>query len=151
MNDTTNKTNSPLVSEDIQASLVSIPVSLGELFDKITILEIKLSKITNSMKLINIEQELHYLKMVRQDAVSSSPALDNHVQALKSVNLKLWQIEDDIREKESLQQFDGDFINLARSVYQQNDKRADLKREISLLLGSAIMEEKSYHSTEHPA
>lgn len=125
-------------------AMITIPVAAGELFDKITILEIKSEKITNSEQLANVKRELALLCAVRDTHTEGSSQLDALSNALKQVNLKLWQVEDDIREHEHGQRFGDSFVALARSVYQLNDERADLKRQISLLLGSGILEEKSY-------
>lgn len=123
---------------------ISIPISTGELIDKITILTIKKSKITDDEKLININRELQELNAVWSDA--KDPALDisDLTQRLTDVNKKLWDIEDQIRIKESNAQFDQEFIELARAVYIQNDLRAALKKEINTLSGSTLVEEKSY-------
>ena len=118
-----------------------IPVSIGELIDKITILEIKLINMSGK-KLKNVERELEYLNQVY---VENSLNVDHElVNDLKSINMKLWDIEDRIRLKEAQSQFDDDFIGLARSVYIENDKRSSLKKEINSVYNSEIIEEKSY-------
>ncbi len=123
---------------------IKVPVSPGELLDKITILRIKSSRMADAGKLRNVRLELDAL----QDTWSASPyaAVDigAEVQALMSVNQRLWTIEDDIRDKERAQAFDAEFIRLARAVYVENDERAAIKRRINLKLGSTIIEEKSY-------
>ena len=120
---------------------VYIPVSIGELIDKITILEIKLTNMSGK-KLTNVERELEYLNQVY---VENSLNVDHElVNDLKSINMKLWNIEDRIRLKEAQSQFDDDFIGLARSVYIENDKRSNLKKEINSIYNSEIIEEKSY-------
>lgn len=116
--------------------MVNIPVSYGELFDKISILEIKKEKIKSA----HVAKELKLL----QD-VSASIVVDSRlINQLKEVNVALWNIEDEIRVKEQHKEFDKDFVKLARSVYIENDKRADIKRQINIALKSDIVEEKQY-------
>jgi len=122
--------------------IVKIPVSFGELVDKITILRIKQSKINDKEKLKHIDHELQAL--VRYFSSYASVDIVQQFTKLESVNKKLWDIEDKLRVKESKREFDEEFIELARSVYFTNDKRAELKREINELTGSDIMEVKSY-------
>ncbi len=129
-------------------SLVSTPMSVGELLDKITILEIKSSKIAAEDKLKNINYELDLLNKTWLETGLNDDATAALKEALKTVNLKLWQIEDDIRIKEKNRAFDDEFIQLARSVYYQNDDRANIKKQINLLTGSDLVEEKSYESYE---
>ena len=119
-----------------------VPVSWGELFDKITILEIKVERLENPRALANVEKELGLLRQFT-DAVEHED-LEDLVTDLKAVNVDLWQIEDDIRELEREKIFDEDFIALARAVYRENDRRAALKRRINTALGSELTEEKSY-------
>lgn len=123
---------------------ISIPISIGELIDKITILTLKQSKITDDAQLTNVNRELQELNSVW--STMKDPALDisDLTQQLSNVNGKLWDIEDQIRIKESNAQFDQEFIELARSVYIQNDLRASIKKEINLRSGSTLIEEKSY-------
>ena len=123
---------------------VMIEVGAGELLDKITILEIKLERIGDPGKLCNVGHELDALRDARQRSLPSLVALDRLESALRGVNEALWVIEDDIRACEAAKDFGPRFIELARSVYQQNDRRADLKKEINILCGSRIIEEKSY-------
>lgn len=123
---------------------ICVPVSFGELVDKITILEIKAERIGDPAKLANIRRELEALEAEWQAAPVSRTDISSLRAALKAVNERLWDIEDDIRDKEAAQAFDGDFIRLARSVYFENDERARIKREINTALGSALIEEKSY-------
>lgn len=118
--------------------------SFGELIDKITILQIKSERITDAEKLVNIKTELAILEDTLRHTVPPSPHLDQLVTELKQVNTKLWIIEDDIREKEHKQEFDAQFIELARRVYFTNDRRGEIKREINQLLGSKLVEEKKY-------
>ena len=122
-------------------SSILAPVSLGELIDKITILEIKQIHMSG-IKLKNVDNELILLKKILQD---KNLEIDiDLINNLKEVNNNLWEIEDKIRIKESNQTFDKEFIQLARSVYKENDKRASLKKEINLNYNSELVEEKSY-------
>ena len=123
---------------------INIPASIGELFDKITILEIKKSKIKDENKLIFINKELHLLKKVVKSKKINTRSLSSLVKKLKNVNLKLWNVEDKLRKFEKNKQFKKDFINYARKVYYTNDKRALLKNEINLKTNSIISEVKSY-------
>ena len=121
-----------------------VPVSYGELLDKIAILQIKSERMSDPAKLANVRNELSALErtwMAHPAAVRDIAELRAR---LKSVNERLWVIEDDIRVKEKAQQFDDEFIRLARSVYVENDARARIKKDINLALGSAYVEEKSY-------
>ena len=122
-------------------STILAPISIGELIDKITILEIKQIYMTGT-KLKNINKEMKLLKNILQDKnLEINIAL---IKNLKKVNKKLWEIEDNIRIKESNQEFDEEFIKLARSVYIENDKRASIKKEINQKYNSDLVEEKSY-------
>ena len=123
---------------------VSIEIAPGELIDKITILEIKLERIKDEDKLANVRQEYDTLVQSRDAAFEATPELDRLSAELKAANEALWDIEDDIRDCERNKDFGDAFVQLARSVYISNDKRAALKREISELLGSSLIEEKSY-------
>lgn len=123
---------------------ISIPISPGELLDKITILEIKAVQINDKVKLQNVEIELELLNKTWQQSSINNENIKSLKQDLKKNNQNLWEIEDKIRLKESNKEFDQEFIELARSVYIQNDKRAATKRKINDLLGSKIIEEKSY-------
>ncbi|MAH83499.1 MAG: hypothetical protein CBB68_03945 [Rhodospirillaceae bacterium TMED8] len=124
----------------------SIPVNIspGELIDKITILEIKLDHICDEKKITNIKLELASLTQAYDEFIHISESLRTLSRHLKSVNKTLWNIEDDIRECERHSDFSDTFVQLARSVYVTNDERARLKREINILLGSHLVEEKSY-------
>ena len=119
-------------------------VSAGELIDKISILEIKLKKIKNKEKLVEIKKELESLNQTFNNNLQSSEELNLLVTQLKDINLKLWDIEDGKREAEKNNLFDENFINLARNVYKFNDERAKIKYQINVLLGSNIKEVKSY-------
>jgi len=121
-----------------------IPVSWGELVDKLTILEIKSERLTGAEALANVELERRLLDGVAARRLAAVPRLQELRAELRAVNRALWDIENDIRQKDALHQFDDRFVELARSVYQKNDQRASLKRSINELLGSAIVEEKSY-------
>lgn len=123
---------------------VNVEISIGEFFDKITILEIKQERIKDAAKLENINKELDSLNSMLQQLPFSRADVASEVTELKTINEKLWEIEDDIREKESKKSFDKDFIELARAVYFTNDRRSEVKRSINLKLGSEFVEEKSY-------
>ena len=123
---------------------VTAEISPGELLDKITILQIKVERIADAAKRANVQTELATLDRVRTEALPGSPELDQLVDALRQVNEILWDIEDDIRECERSSDFGPRFVELARSVYKTNDRRAALKRDINVLLGSRLVEEKSY-------
>jgi len=122
--------------------IVSAPISVGELIDKITILKIKSQRILSPAKLKNIEQELQLLEELRDS--SGIPNVELQQSQLYLVNSELWDIENYKRACEQTQQFDLMFIEAARNVYLKNDRRAEIKREINLLAGSMIVEEKSY-------
>jgi len=123
---------------------ILIPISPGELLDKITILEIKSERIESVEKKANVNKELGLLNNVWADAVSEDKELILMRAELKSINEALWDIEDDIRDEERERRFSERFIALARSVYVTNDQRADVKKRINLHLKSDIVEEKSY-------
>ena len=129
-------------------STITVETAPGELIDKITILEIKAVKIQDATKVRNVQVELETLATARNEAVSVSPELDELTAQLKKANQQLWEIEDAIRDCEREKNFGDTFIPLARSVYQTNDRRAALKREINVLLGSHLIEEKSYSDYE---
>jgi hypothetical protein len=126
---------------------VKVEISIGELVDRVTILAIKSERIRDKDKLVNVLFEYHQLREamhavgIRED--------DSAFSELRRVNEKLWEIEDKIREKEHEKEFDDEFIQLARSVYLENDKRAAVKRKINLERGSQIIEEKSYTEYRH--
>ena len=123
---------------------IQIDISVGELLDKITILQIKSERINDDAKLENINKELGILQAQWGSSPYKNNDLDKNTKALKIVNEKLWDIEDQIRIKESQQSFDQAFIELARSVYFINDERAEIKRELNSQTGSDLVEEKSY-------
>ena len=124
--------------------MINIKASYGELFDKISILEIKKTKLTNSDDIKNVTFELNLLN----DSLNRSNIHNHNVNKLfielKRINLQLWEIEDKIREKEKYSLFDDEFIELARSVYKTNDKRSKIKKEININLKSEVFEIKSY-------
>jgi Family of unknown function (DUF6165) len=123
---------------------IKVPVSPGELLDKITILRIKSRRMSDPKKIANVRLELDSLERTWADSAYAGIDIDADVNALMSVNERLWVIEDDIRDKERARAFDAEFISLARAVYVENDERAAIKRRINLTLGSSIVEEKSY-------
>ena len=125
-------------------SEISVPVSPGELLDKITILRIKSSRMRDAGKLANVRVELKVLEETWGASAYARADIEADVNALLQVNERLWVIEDNIRDKERAQAFDSEFIRLARAVYFENDERAAIKRRINLKLGSTIVEEKSY-------
>lgn len=124
-------------------SKILIEISAGELYDRITILQIKANNINNKMQLDNIHKELKYL-LNKESLLHKNDTLLDLFKDLKKVNEQLWKIEDRIRECEKDKDFGDRFVELARSVYIFNDKRSFLKREISTLVGSRFIEEKSY-------
>jgi hypothetical protein len=121
-----------------------VPLSPGELLDKITILRIKVARIQDAAKLANVKRELALLEQTWKDSVAPANDVALDERALENVNERLWDIEDRIRDKEALQTFDREFIELARAVYVCNDERAAIKKRINLQLGSPLVEEKSY-------
>ena len=125
-------------------SEISVPISPGELLDKITILRLKSKRMSDAAKLANVRVELKALEETWGVSAYSKVDIAADVMALLEVNERLWVIEDDIRDKERAQQFDAEFIRLARAVYFENDERAAIKRRINVKLGSSIVEEKSY-------
>jgi hypothetical protein len=124
---------------------ILVPISVGELMDKITILEIKFDRIKNSSQLENIARELGALRAVRPGNADRA-VLDPLSAELKQVNAKLWEVEDEIRECEARGEFGEPFVALARAVYRLNDERARLKQAINRASGSRLIEEKSYKS-----
>jgi hypothetical protein len=121
-----------------------VPISPGELIDKITILEIKSARMTDAAKLHNVRTELNLLMETWRASDYSKVDISAEWAGLRDVNTKLWVIEDDIRDKELAGEFDAKFVELARAVYVTNDERAKIKRVINTKLGSALVEEKSY-------
>jgi len=123
---------------------IETPISVGELLDKISILEIKSEKVKDNTKLVNINLELTILRSVASQSLGGYENLEKRISELKLINSELWDIEDKIRIEEKNKRFDEDFIFLARSVYITNDKRFDVKNKINNEFGSIIKEEKSY-------
>lgn len=125
-------------------SEILVPVSFGELLDKISILQIKSERMTDDAKLRNVRNELSALETTWMAHTAAGRNIVELRAQLKAVNERLWEIEDDIRIKEKAQAFDEEFVRLARAVYFENDDRARIKKEINLALGSSYVEEKSY-------
>lgn len=122
---------------------MKVEISDGELLDKLSILEIKALFIKDEQKLTNIRREIEELKPLCVNHFVSQEIKESY-EELKNINLKLWEIEDSIRVKEKEQEFDEEFVRLARGVYFTNDQRAEIKKRINLLSGSYLIEEKSY-------
>lgn len=135
---------SQLEENGVVMSEILVPVSFGELLDKIAILQIKSERMSDPAKLVNVRHELSALENIWMAHPTAGNDIVRLRGELKSVNEHLWEIEDDIRLKEKAQAFDDEFIRLARSVYFENDDRARIKREINTALGSQYVEEKSY-------
>jgi hypothetical protein len=127
-----------------------VPISPGELVDKITILEIKSQRMTDAVKLGNVRTELEMLTSTWRASAFAAHDIDAEWRSLRSVNERLWDIEDRIRDKEREAAFDAEFIDLARAVYVTNDERAALKKRINTRLGSTLVEEKSYADYRRP-
>jgi len=123
-----------------------IPVSVGELYDKFTILTIKNEKITDPTKKASVQKEIMYLQDVMMNITTFPPSETRLVERLRDINYQLWDIEDKIREKERKKQFDREFIELARSVYKKNDERSAIKNEINTVFNSELMDIKSYEN-----
>lgn len=134
----------PFKYQSIIMNQILIPISPGELLDKITILEIKSERIESVEKKANVNKELTMLNKVWADAVTEDEAIKAMRLEMKTINETLWVIEDDVRDEEKDKRFETRFIELARSVYVTNDQRADVKKRINLYLKSDIVEEKSY-------
>ena len=124
--------------------MIEIPVSPGELLDKISILEIKQSRLKSDEQLTHVQHELDMLNRVRSENLETKSPLTTLMEELKRINLELWEIEDDIRLREREEDFGETFVALARAVYIKNDARSAVKRRINDLLESPIVEEKSY-------
>lgn len=123
---------------------ISTEISYGEFLDKLTILDIKSERIQDKDKLANVLHERDVLNKIWKQHEKSSIDIESEYSALKKINEQLWEIEDNIRDKERNKEFDQEFIELARSVYVTNDERAKIKKVINLKLGSDLVEEKSY-------
>ena len=129
-----------------QKTNIKIPISVGELIDKITILEIKNINIKDKEKLKHINKELEELFYIYNNKISCNEKCQEYKEDLYFANRKLWEMEDDIRKCEEIKDFGDIFINLARSIYIQNDKRFELKNKINMLFNSNTMEVKSYNN-----
>jgi hypothetical protein len=125
---------------------ILVPISPGELLDKITILRIKAARMSDPLKVANVRHELGMLEQTWKDSGAAQVNIGNEEANLTAVNEKLWVIEDEIREEERAKRFGEKFVELARAVYFTNDERAAIKKRINTLLGSTIVEEKSYKS-----
>jgi len=125
---------------------VNTPISCGELIDKLSILKIKKAKIVDEQKLLQINKEYQYLKKTYLEILDKFPDLDDMFNSLYEINLKLWDIEDNIRICEKNKKFDNDFIDLARNVYICNDSRFEIKNKINEYLNSDVKEQKSYEN-----
>ena len=123
---------------------ILVPISPGELLDKITILRIKSARMTDAAKLANVRHELSLLEQTWRVSVPDGSQVTDDERALQSVNERLWDVEDRLRDLEAEQRFDKDFIELARAVYVHNDERAAIKKRVNTRLGSTLVEEKSY-------
>lgn len=123
---------------------INVEVSTGEFLDKLSILQIKLERVTDPKKSNNIHNELCTLSKIWKNSSFSKAEISREIEELRDINQKLWNLEDDIRKKEAEKSFDDEFIQMARSVYVTNDQRADIKRRINQKLGSKLIEEKSY-------
>ena len=122
------------------------PISAGELIDKITILRIKLEKLTDRAKLDNVRRELDQLMQIRTQSRLEAKNVVPFEEQLMRINRELWQVEDELRKHERSRDFGGDFVELARLVYKFNDERSAVKKTINQVTGSSIVEEKSYSS-----
>jgi hypothetical protein len=131
----------------MSAPEIRVPISPGELLDKLTILRIKAARIGDAGKRANVARELTLLEAIWRDAVPGRATVREEEDALARVNAALWDVEDALREREAAQRFDAEFVALARSVYRHNDERAAIKRRVNVLLGSALTEEKSYRGS----
>ena len=123
---------------------ILVPISPGELLDKITILRIKAQRMTDAAKLANVRLELELLETTWRQSGCANIDVAEDERALQQMNEQLWVVEDQIREKENAQAFDARFIELARAVYVTNDERAAIKKRVNVKLGSRLIEEKSY-------
>ena len=123
---------------------IMVPISPGELLDKITILRIKSARMSDAAKLVNVRHELQLLEQTWSAAVPVGVSLVDDERALEAVNARLWDVEDRLRDQEAERRFDAQFVELARAVYVTNDERAAIKKRINTRLGSALVEEKSY-------
>lgn len=128
----------------MNTNTILAPVSLGELLDKIVILEIKEERIADEAKLINVRNELQSLRAIQPAALTDNPDIAVWAQSLRAANQQLWDLEDRIRDKERTNDFGGEFVEIARLIYRTNDQRAHAKKMINVVCGSDLVEEKSY-------
>jgi hypothetical protein len=133
-----------MASDRPSAHRIDAPISIGELIDKITILEIKAERIADRDKAANVAKELALLRGIKAGAALAGTEIDGFARELKTVNAALWEIEDEIREHEARRDFGARFVELARGVYHNNDERSRIKQRINAAFGSDIVEEKSY-------
>jgi Family of unknown function (DUF6165) len=133
-----------MVNAERHSRQIRAPIAIGELIDKIAILEIKAERISDQQKLRNVATELTMLRELKTNAGLDTAEMEPYVQELRSINATLWELEDALRELEARQDFGAHFVKLARSVYQTNDRRAGVKHRINKAFGSEIVEEKSY-------
>ena len=130
--------------QEPKAKEIQVPVSAGELLDKLTILEIKMERIDDPEKLGNVAKELALLKAIHDTQIIADQKALTLTDALRNINQKLWDVEDELRAFEAKSIFDTSFVEKARSVYKLNDQRANLKRQLNVHLKSELIEEKSY-------
>jgi len=123
---------------------IRVPVSVGEFIDKITILEIKSERMSDAIKIANVQKELDLLNKTWEENRPATPDIETQKGQLKEINERLWEIEDEIRLLEAVKDFGDRFVELARAVYVTNDRRAEVKKTINDMLGSELTEEKSY-------
>jgi Family of unknown function (DUF6165) len=133
-----------MVNAERHSRQIRAPIAIGELIDKIAILEIKAERISDKEKLRNVATELTMLRELKTSAGLDTPEMEPYAQELRALNATLWEVEDALRELEARHDFGPHFVKLARSVYQTNDRRAGVKQRINKAFGSAIVEEKSY-------
>ena len=125
-------------------NIILTPIAPGELVDKITVLEIKKERLTDPLKLANVNTELSLLLRAKGDHMANSEKLDELEKALKEANIVIWDMSEKIREHMSAKNYDDEFIKVSYEIHSANDKRAAIKKEINLMLGSSLIEEKSY-------
>lgn len=131
-------------AEGLNGLKIVAEISVGEFVDKLTILEIKLEKISDASKRTNIAREYESLSATFAEAIGADAEVERLRRDLKAVNAELWRIEDEIRDRERTESFGAEFVALARAVYRTNDRRAEIKRAINMVTGSKLVEEKSY-------
>ena len=127
-----------------QESLILTPTAPGELVDKITVLEIKKERLTDPVKLANVNTELNLLLQAKSEHITNSEKLDELEKSLKEANIVIWDMSEKIREHMNAKNYDDEFIKVSYEIHSANDRRASIKKEINLMLGSSLIEEKSY-------